>query len=413
MAYCRPCLTPPRLLPAVEEGYACLLQPPSRATVPYDWCRRGSIGAIVACTARCRLTWRGPSDSLLRCHQQSGEILRQQEDAIEMDEAVQVPCLFYGLKRDADGVERVSVVEVSDGERLMFIDRGPPKVGEPVFTAEAVVSCKSYHFVWRNDHECQSCIRRAVIDMDDGHKIVYEDPGRQTLSFPFFRLRAEGFMEYGHWQFIGYLRAFAQSIFRSSSSSVFLDDYVDIFAVLGLLAGKEAQGSDLRPPLKLNASPFTGDDSAAVPGFGELHRSKGQITATPAFGQHGAAKPLQKLHPAFIPGEFARIQHQQCCGVRQLRSAGLTFRYAFGDLPQHLKCLQLIAAVRKFYEDQEASQISLCKLGSTSSMALQGVEPAEPSQALPDVLREQLEEEYEDLVPYKGRYLTARPPRRA
>ena len=31
----------------------------------------------------------GPSDSLLRCHQQSGEILRQQEDAIEMDEAVQ------------------------------------------------------------------------------------------------------------------------------------------------------------------------------------------------------------------------------------------------------------------------------------------------------------------------------------
>ena len=37
----------------------------------------------------------------------------------------------------------------------------------------------------------------------------------------FFRLRAEGFMEYGHWQFIGYLRA-------SSSFSVLVSTVADM-----------------------------------------------------------------------------------------------------------------------------------------------------------------------------------------
>lgn len=136
--------------------------------------------------------------------------------------------------------------------------------------------------------------------------------------------------------------------------------------------------------------------------------SLASANSTEARARSQQRRPSASAALRSISKSFTRPSFRENLHGSSTNNAAVSASFDRLDSPQHLKCLQLIAAVRNFYEDQEAPQISLCKLGSTSSMALQGVEPADTSQALPDVLREQLEEEYEDLVPYKGRYLTAR-----
>ncbi|CAE7567970.1 Herc2 [Symbiodinium natans] len=128
--------------------------------------------AVAAFVARCGRAPGGLSGSLQRCR-------RQREEVEKDEEVVQVPCIFYGLKRDDVGIERVSVVEVSNGEklRLMFIDRGSPVTGElPALADEVFANCQSYAFTWSTSSDGQKCVRRSVVELGSG-QITYEDPG--------------------------------------------------------------------------------------------------------------------------------------------------------------------------------------------------------------------------------------------
>ena len=171
--------------------------------------QHGVAFGLLAATPRWPRT-SGRTGRGLRCQEpEKAEACRDDE------ELVQVPCLFYGFTRDEQGTERVSVVEVSSGERLMFIDRGEPILGEPVLAGVALATCLSYAFTWPNTNS-QTCVRRSVVELEDGQRMTYEDPG-----------------------------AFAQSLFVPDSP-LFLDDYVDIFAVLGLLGDLQGFHPDRR-----------------------------------------------------------------------------------------------------------------------------------------------------------------------
>ncbi|CAJ1443297.1 unnamed protein product [Effrenium voratum] len=123
---------------------------------------------------------------------------------------LEVDCLFYSLTASAAGFERVAVVVVPNGTRLMFIDWSKPVDGAlpaamPVSPLQ--LRCLSYAFSWGAFGE--PCVRNSEVQLPSGGVLRFHDVG-----------------------------AFAQSIY-TPGANIWLDDYVDVLTVVCLMAEEE------------------------------------------------------------------------------------------------------------------------------------------------------------------------------
>eukprot|EP00930_Biecheleria_cincta_P051334 TRINITY_DN36505_c0_g1_i1.p1 TRINITY_DN36505_c0_g1~~TRINITY_DN36505_c0_g1_i1.p1 ORF type:complete len:355 (-),score=43.88 TRINITY_DN36505_c0_g1_i1:206-1270(-) len=128
---------------------------------------------------------------------------------------LRVPCLYFGfsLKQQGGGhavCEHVAVVEMTDGTRLLLLDTSLPQNIDDVDRSSfghGIVEpeCLSYTFTWNSIDEPSQ--RTAVVRLKDGSKIVFSDTG-----------------------------SFAQSIYTPHEQGPLLDEYLDAFAALALLA---------------------------------------------------------------------------------------------------------------------------------------------------------------------------------
>ncbi|CAL1131257.1 unnamed protein product [Cladocopium goreaui] len=141
-----------------------------------------------------------------RC-QMSGDAI----DAVDHGEDIEVECLFYAITRRSNSdYERVAVVLGPQDVRLMFIDwsapQNPCSWREPALPLQEPVrvECLSYVFTWPD-----LCLRRSKVRLPDL-------PNMEPLEF----------QDRG---------AFAQSMY-SPGAGPWLDDYVDVFAAVCLMA---------------------------------------------------------------------------------------------------------------------------------------------------------------------------------
>lgn len=132
-------------------------------------------------------------------------------DAVDHGEDIEVECLFYAITRRSNSdYERVAVVLGPQDVRLMFIDwsapQNPCSWPEPALPLQEPVrvECLSYVFTWPD-----LCLRRSKVRLPDL-------PNMEPLEF----------QDRG---------AFAQSMY-SPGAGPWLDDYVDVFAAVCLMA---------------------------------------------------------------------------------------------------------------------------------------------------------------------------------
>eukprot|EP00933_Yihiella_yeosuensis_P016276 TRINITY_DN13970_c1_g1_i1.p1 TRINITY_DN13970_c1_g1~~TRINITY_DN13970_c1_g1_i1.p1 ORF type:complete len:312 (-),score=49.49 TRINITY_DN13970_c1_g1_i1:62-922(-) len=236
-----------------------------RSTTWSVWESSGIIAGVVACLERFRMA-RRHTKIPQRCSGHATEVpfcLKAAEDmngdALGRDSTrckeneelfVEMKCLFYSVSRPnlCGLVERVSVLEAPDGERLMVIDCSKPDESCSKYLEELLADVTGDDFMVLKCSSCivefigggKPCKRVSVVEAKNGHQFAFKDRG-----------------------------LFAQSIW-SADAHAFLDDYIDVFSAVCLLA--DAEGLDRSLPL-------------GIAGFGGGYHWMGKVSCSPrSFG---------------------------------------------------------------------------------------------------------------------------------